>query len=102
MHGGLQEGYQKATWNLHFMKPHTIMTTMKVSFFEVEAVKPNSKYERKQALRRFVKLRQPSRGKISEVVKLPPLGPLNEGMATTYPHKNRYPLFYICSNLFNL
>jgi hypothetical protein len=32
------------------MKPHTMMTTMEVPFviaFEVEAIEPNSQYERK-------------------------------------------------------
>jgi hypothetical protein len=48
------------------MKPHIMVTTMgvpSVTSFEVEVVEPNSKYERKQALRRLEKLRQPSRGR---------------------------------------
>jgi hypothetical protein len=59
-------GYQKVAWNLHFTKPHTTMTTMgipSIVAFEVEVVKPNLEYERRQALRRLEKLKQPSRGK---------------------------------------
>jgi hypothetical protein len=53
-HGGLQEGYQMATSNLHFTRPHTRVITMEIPFaFEVEALETNSKYERKKALRRF-------------------------------------------------
>jgi hypothetical protein len=43
-HGGVQEGYQRVARNLHFTRPHTIMTTMGISFvttFEVEVVEPN-------------------------------------------------------------
>jgi hypothetical protein len=52
----------------------------------VEAVKPNSKYEKRRALRRFEKLRWP-RSMSLEVVELPSLTPSNKGIATTYPHK---------------
>jgi hypothetical protein len=50
--GGLQGGFQKVARNLHFTRPHTIMTTMgipSIATFEVEVVEP--KYERKQALK---------------------------------------------------
>jgi hypothetical protein len=56
--------------------------------FKVEAIKPNSQYERRQALRKLEKLKRPSRGKSSKVVELPSLGPSNEGIAIAYPHKN--------------
>ncbi len=44
--GGLQEWFQKVAQNLHFMKPHTIVTTMGVPYaiaFEVEAIKTKFK-----------------------------------------------------------
>jgi hypothetical protein len=49
--GGLQERYQRATQNLHFMGPHIIVITMGVPFviaFEVEVVEPYSEYEKKK------------------------------------------------------
>jgi hypothetical protein len=58
--GGLQGSFKRAAHNLHFLRPHTMMTTMGVPLvtaFEVEAVKRNSKYEKRQALKRFEKLR---------------------------------------------
>jgi hypothetical protein len=45
-----KKGTRGATQNLHFMKPHTTVTTMEVpsiAAFEVEVVKPDSKYERR-------------------------------------------------------
>jgi hypothetical protein len=52
--GRLQGGFQKVGRNLHFTRPHITMTTMgvpSVVAFEVEVVEPNSKYERRQALK---------------------------------------------------
>jgi hypothetical protein len=57
--------------------------------FEVEAVKLDSEYERKHALRRLEKLRRLPRGKNSKVAKLPSLGPSDEGISIVYLHKNR-------------
>lgn len=44
--GGLQGGFQRVAHNLHFMRPHTTMTTMGIPFivaFEVEVVESNFK-----------------------------------------------------------
>jgi hypothetical protein len=90
--GGLQKGYQRPAQNIHFMTPHTMMTAMGVPSivaFKVEAIEPNSKYERRQALRRLEKPRQPFRGRSLEVAELPSLGLSNEGITITYPHKNK-------------
>ncbi len=57
--------------------------------FEVEAVELNSKYEKKHALKRLEKFRWLSKGKNSEVAKLPSLKLSNEALAITYLHKNK-------------
>jgi hypothetical protein len=45
------EGYKEnSICNLHFTRPHTIVITMGIPLvvaFEVEAIKPYSKYERR-------------------------------------------------------
>jgi hypothetical protein len=48
--------------------------------FEVEAIELDSKYERKQAMKRLEKFRQLSRNKSLKVAKLPSLGPSNVGI----------------------
>ncbi len=43
-HGGVQEGYKRVAQNLHVTRPHTITTTMGISFvatFKLEVVEPN-------------------------------------------------------------
>ncbi len=57
---GYKKGTRGATQNLHFTRPHTMVTTMEVPFvaaFKVEVVKPNSKYERRHAFKKLENLR---------------------------------------------
>jgi hypothetical protein len=51
-------------------------------------------------LRRLEKLKQPSRGRNSEVEELFSLGLLNEIITIVYPHKTN-PIVYTCPNPFN-
>lgn len=68
--GGLQGEFQRSSHNLHFTRSPTTVTTMgipSIATFKVEAIELDSKYEKRQAMRRFEKLRQLSQNKSLKV-----------------------------------
>lgn len=67
----------------------TTMGVPSIATFEVEVVESDSKFERRQAMRRFEKIRRPSKGRSSKVAELPSLGPSNEGIVVVYLHKDK-------------
>jgi hypothetical protein len=96
--GRLQGEFQRSTHNLHFTRSPTMVTTMGVPskvIFEVEAIELDSKYERRQAMKRLEKLRQLSRSMSLKVTKLPSLGPLNAGIADACLYTKRPNSFHM-------